>query len=496
MKALLIYPLIPDTYWNFRHVMKLLRKKASNVPLGLLTVAALLPKNWEIKIVDINAQALSEETIRWADMVFIGAMIIQKESARQLIAQCRKLDKTVVGGGPLFTSSPDEFHDVDHLVLNEAEITLPLFLHDLESGTPQRIYTSEERPDITMTPLPRWDLIDVNIYLSVSVQYSRGCPYDCEFCDIVHLNGRISRVKSNEQMIREFEALYKIGWRGSLFIVDDNFIGNRSKVKTLLRELIPWQQARNFPFTLYTEASVNLSRDEDLMQLMKDAGFDSVFVGIETPEEECFVECDKHQNRSIDMIDAVKTIQRNGMEVMGGFIIGFDNDPPDIFERQVKFIQDSGVVRAMIGLLNALPGSRLYKRLKNEGRLLDHLSGDNCDGSMNFIPRMDYQLIKQGYDDILNYLYSPEQYYKRILKFLDTYIPARRHRITFLGITAFLNSILYLGILDKWHHSIFFWKLLLKTLIFHRQSLREAVTLMMFGYHFRKLFVKNKNKTL
>ena len=251
MKALLIYPLIPDTYWNFRHVMKLLRKKASNVPLGLLTVAALLPKNWEIKIVDINAQALSEETIRWADMVFIGAMIIQKESARQLIAQCRKLGKTVVGGGPLFTSSPDEFHDVDHLVLNEAEITLPLFLHDLESGTPQRIYTSEERPDITMTPLPRWDLIDVNIYLSVSVQYSRGCPYDCEFCDIVHLNGRISRVKSNEQMIREFEALYKIGWRGSLFIVDDNLSGTARRSKRFCANLSHGsrQEISLLPFT-------------------------------------------------------------------------------------------------------------------------------------------------------------------------------------------------------------------------------------------------------
>ena len=211
-----------------------------------------------------------------------------------------------------------------------------------------------------------------------------------------------------------------MGWRGSLFIVDDNFIGNQSKVKTLLRELKPWQEAKDFPFKLYTEASVNLAQDEELMRLMTAAGFDSVFLGLETPEEKCLVECGKHQNRSMDLVEAVKTIQRNGMEVMGGFIIGFDNDPPDIFERQIKFIQNSGVVRAMIGLLEALPGTRLYRRLKEEGRLLEDCSGDNCDGSMNFVPKMDPRLLKEGYDAVLNYIYSPKEYYTRVLEFLRT----------------------------------------------------------------------------
>jgi radical SAM superfamily enzyme YgiQ (UPF0313 family) len=490
MKALLIYPSIPNTFWSFKHIMKFIRKKAAHVPLGLLTVASMFPEDWELRLVDTNVESVSDEVIQWADMVFISAMIVQKESVRQILAQCRALGKPIVGGGPLFTSSPADFDDVDYLVLNEAEITLPLFLKDLIAGNPRRVYTTDEKPDISSTPLPRWDLIDINLYASMSVQYSRGCPYDCEFCDIVNLNGRRPRVKSNDQMIREFEILYDMGWRGSLFVVDDNFIGNQSKVKSFLRAVIPWLEARGFPFSLYTEASVNLAHDEELMKLMTAAGFDSVFLGLETPEDRCLAECGKQQNRSMDLIEAVKTIQRNGMEVMGGFIIGFDNDPPNIFERQIEFIQNSGVVRAMIGLLDALPGTRLYRRLKEEGRLLEACSGDNCDGVMNFVPKMDPQLLREKYDEVLNYLYSPKEYYTRVLEFLGTYKPVRRRRISLLGTTAFLNSILYLGILDKWNNKIYYWKLLLKALVFYRGSLREAVTLMIFGYHYRKLFTK------
>ena len=390
MKALLIYPSIPDTFWSFKHIMKFIRKKAAHVPLGLLTVASMFPRDWDLKLVDTNVESLRDEVIRWADMVFIGAMIVQKESVREIVARCRALGKPIVGGGPLFTSCPEDFDDVDYLVLNEAEITLPLFLKDLVAGNPTPIYTTEEKPDITLTPLPRWDLINMKLYASMSVQYSRGCPYDCEFCDIVNLNGRRPRVKSNDQMIREFEILYEHGlaWEPSLsWTTISSGINRRSN--RFLGKLKPWQEAKGFPFTLYTEASVNLAQDEELMGLMTAAGFDSVFLGLETPAEKCLAECGKHQNRSMDLVEAVKTIQRNGMEVMGGFIIGFDNDPPDIFERQIKFIQNSGVVRAMIGLLEALPGTRLYRRLKEEGRLLEDCSGDNCDGSMNFVPKMD-----------------------------------------------------------------------------------------------------------
>lgn len=490
MKALLIYPSIPDTFWSFKHIMKFIRKKAAHVPLGLLTVASLFPENWDLRLVDTNVESVSDRLIQWADMVFIGAMIVQKESVGQIVAKCKACGKPVVAGGPLFTSCREDFDDIDYLVLNEAEITLPMFLKDLIEGNPRRVYTSEEKPDISLTPLPRWDLIDINLYASMSLQYSRGCPYDCEFCDIVNLNGRRPRVKSNNQMIREFQILYDMGWRGTVFVVDDNFIGNKSEVKSFLRALKPWQEDNGFPFSLYTEASVNLAQDAELMKLMTEAGFDSVFLGLETPDDKCLAECGKHQNRSLDLLEAVKTIQRNGMEVMGGFIIGFDNDPPDIFERQIEFIQNSGVVRAMIGLLEALPGTRLYRRLKEEGRLLEDCSGDNCDGAMNFIPKMDSQIVLKQYKAVLNYLYSPKEYYTRVLEFLSAYEPVRRRRITLLGTRAFLNSILYLGILDKWKNKIYYWKLLLKTLVFYRRSLREAVTLMIFGYHCRKLFTE------
>ncbi len=490
MKALLVYPSIPDTFWSFKHILKFIHKRAAHVPLGLLTVGAMMPHDWELRLIDMNVETLTDECIRWADMVFIGAMVVQKESVREVVARCRSLGKPTVAGGPLFTSSAEEYPDIDHFVLNEAEITLPMFLKDLAAGKPLRRYETQERPDITITPLPRWDLIHMKYYASMSVQYSRGCPFDCEFCDIVHLNGRKPRVKSNDQMISEFQLLYDLGWRGRLFIVDDNFIGNHAKVKSLLRSLIPWQEARSHPFSLYTEASVNLAQDEDLMNLMASAGFDSVFLGLETPAEECLVECGKHQNRSIDMLEAVKTIQRHGMEVFGGFIIGFDNDPPNIFERQIKFIQNSGIVIAMIGLLNAIPGTRLYQRLKDEGRLLQGCTGDNCDGSLNFVPKMDAQRVRDGYQAVLNHLYSPKQYYSRVMELLKDYKPSRSMHMGRLEIMAFFKSILYLGILDKGKSKIYYWKFLIKAFLFHRQSFGEAVSRAIFGYHFRKLLSK------
>jgi len=490
MKALLVSPFIPDTFWSFKHILKFIRKKAAHIPLGLITVGAMLPREWDIRLVDMNVETLTDEMIAWSDMVFMSAMVVQKQSVMEIVNRSRNLGKKIVAGGPLFTSAAEDYSNIDHLVLNEAEITFPLFLSDLATGNLKHIYSSGVKPDITRTPLPRWDLINMNYYASMSVQYSRGCPFDCEFCDIVNLNGRRPRVKSNEQMIAELEILYKFGWRGRLFIVDDNFIGNRVKVKSFLRVLTPWQQARDYPFSLYTEASVNLAQDEELMQLMTSGGFDSVFLGLETPEEECLAECGKHQNLSINLLEAVKTIQRNGMEVMGGFIIGFDNDPPNIFERQIKFIQNSGVVKAMIGLLNAIPGTRLYQRLQEEGRLLQDCTGDNCDGSLNFVPRMDAQTLRDGYQAVLNNLYSPKQYYDRVLEFLKDYKPVRRRRVDRLEITAFFRSILYLGILDKGKSKIYYWKLLITAFLFHRKSFGEAVSSAIFGYHFRKLLSK------
>jgi radical SAM superfamily enzyme YgiQ (UPF0313 family) len=490
MKALLVYPAIPDTFWSFKHILKFIRKRAAHVPLGLLTIASMLPEDWQLRLIDMNAQDLSDQDIAWADVVLIGSMVIQRESVKEVALRSKAAGKLVIAGGPLFSSMWNEFNEIDHFVLSEAEITLPLFLQDFRTGQARRVYDSDVKPDITKTPLPKWELLNMKLYASMSVQYSRGCPFDCEFCDIVNLNGRRPRVKSNEQMVQEFEILYNLGWRGRLFIVDDNFIGNRVKVKSTLRTLTEWQIARKYPFSLFTEASVNLAKDEELMQLMTSAGFDSVFLGLETPAEESLMECGKHQNRSIDLLEAVKTIQRHGMEVMGGFIIGFDNDPPNIFERQIKFIQNSGISKAMIGLLNAIPGTRLYKRLQSEGRLIQDCTGDNCDGSLNFIPKMDAQILRDGYQTVLNYLYSPREYYDRVLEFLKDYRPARRRRLQLLEIRAFLNSILYLGILDKGMNKIYYWKLLIKAFLFHRQSFGEAVSHAIFGYHFRKLLKK------
>ncbi len=490
MKALLVHPAMPETFWNFKHILKFIHKKAAHIPLGLLTIGAMLPDSWRLKLVDMNVDSLTDEDVRWADLVMIGAMVVQKESVREVIDKCRKWGRKIVAGGPLFTSVPDDYPEIDHLVLNEAEITLKPFLQDFEAGRAQRVYTSMERPDIKQTPVPRWDLIKLKYYAAMSLQYSRGCPFDCEFCDIVKLNGRRPRVKSPTQMLTELNSLYELGWRGRLFIVDDNFIGNRTKVKTFLRQLIPWQEERDFPFTLFTEASVNLAQDEDLMRLMATAGFDSVFLGLETPEEDCLVECGKHQNCSLNLMDAVKIIQRNGMEVMGGFIIGFDNDPPNIFESQIRFIQNSGVMKAMIGLLNAIPGTRLYQRLLDEGRLMENCTGDNCDGSINFIPKMDVQTLREGYQAVLDHIYSPKEYYNRVFNFLAEYKPIRKRKIQWLEFVAFWNSVLYLGILDKGKNKIYYWKLLIKAFIYHRQAFGEAVSSAIFGYHFRKLLSK------
>ena len=348
MKILFVYPQYPDTFWSFKHALKFVSKKAAYPPLGALTVAALLPIDWEKRVIDLNVTSLSDADIKWADYVFISAMVVQRSSAEVVIARCKKLGAKVVAGGPLFTAEPDEFPEVDHLVLNEAEITLPQFLSDLKQGNPGRIYTTEEHPDITQTPVPLWSLINMKYYASMCLQYSRGCPSDCEFCNIPFLNGHKPRTKNAGQLLAEMDSLFDAGWRGDLFIVDDNFIGNRRKLKEeTLPAMIEWIDAKNHPFNLYTEASINLVDDKELMQLMVEAGFCRVFVGIETPNEASLLECDKKNNASRDLVAAVKEIQRNGLEVMGGFIVGFDSDPLTIFKAQIDFIQKSGVVTAL-----------------------------------------------------------------------------------------------------------------------------------------------------
>jgi radical SAM superfamily enzyme YgiQ (UPF0313 family) len=493
MNALLVYPKYPDTFWSFKHVLKFVSKKATFPPLGLLTVAAMLPENWNKKLVDVNISELTDQQIEWADIILIGAMLVQKESAREIIKRCKEKGKKVVAGGPAFTTQHDKFPGVDHFVLNEAEITLPLFLEDLKKGIPKSIYTSDKRPDIKETPVPLWSLIDFKDYVSMSIQYSRGCPFNCEFCDIVIMNGRIPRTKTPEQMIKEIQSVYDAGWRGQLFIVDDNFIGKKEEVKKMLVHLIRWQKERKYPFQLYTEASTNLADDKELMQLMSAANFFKVFLGIETPCIDSLKECGKMQNVTRDLAESVKTIHRNGMQVMGGFIVGFDSDTDNIFDAQIKFIQQTGVVTAMVGMLNALPQTRLWHRLKAEGRLLQDTSGENTDGSLNFIPKMGKEKLMQGYKKILSTIYSPKQYYQRIDTFINYYKPTARTRISKKDITAFLRSIWSIGILSK--ARLRYWKLILKTSVTKRRAFPIAVELAILGLHFEKITSKvNKRR--
>ena len=487
MNILLVYPQYPDTYWSFKHALKFISKKASNVPLGLITIAPLLPDSWNKKLIDLNVVRLKDKDIFWADYVLISAMSVQLASAKQVIERCRQLDTKTVGGGPLFTEEFEQFAEVDHLVLNEAEITLPLFIEDLKNGRPYRIYQSDKFADITKSPLPDYSLLKTGKYATAGIQYSRGCPFDCEFCDITALFGRHVRTKTSAQIIAELDQLLQIGWRGSVFFVDDNFIGHKKKLKNeLLPAVIGWMESNDYPFFFITEASINLADDKDLMDMMVKAGFAKVFVGIETPEESCLMECNKLQNNNRDLIDCVRIIQRYGIEVFAGFIVGFDNDPPNIFQRQIDFIQKSGIITAMVGLLNAPRLSKLYRRLKNEGRITDEFTGDNTDYSINFVPVMDKDELLKGYQKIIQNIYSCKAYYARVLLFLKQYDPPFVEPLSFNRFMALIKSIIYIGILKK--DRIYFWKILLWSIFNKPKAFPLAVTYSIYGYHFRRVF--------
>ncbi len=495
MKILLVYPPYPDTFWSFRSALRMISKKANFPPLGLLTVAAMLPDVWQKKLIDMNVTTLTDEDLEWADYVLISAMVVQKEPAKEIIARCNKLGTKIVAGGPLFTTRYEEFDGVDHFVLDEAEITLPPFLQDLDKGCAKHIYTSTERPDLRKTPVPLLSLINLKKYSSMNIQYSRGCPYDCEFCDIMVLNGHKPRTKDKDQLLAELDALYNYGWRSGLFLVDDNFIGNKRKLKAeILPAIIEWAKERKYPFILCTQTSINLADDEELMQLMVKAGFTTVFIGIETPNDESLTECNKLQNKNRDLLASVKKIQNYGLQVQGGFIVGFDSDPLSIFKSQINFIQKSGIVTAMVGLLQAPRGTRLFQRLSEENRLLSGSSGDNTDCSLNFIPKMNYETLISGYKHILNTIYSPKQYYERVKTLLKEYKPRgiARGRLRFYHVKAFTKSIWFLGIREKGRR--YYWKLLILTLLRWPRSFPLSITLAIYGFHFRKIIEKYINK--
>jgi radical SAM superfamily enzyme YgiQ (UPF0313 family) len=486
MNLLLVSPQTPDTFWSFKHVLRFVAKKAAFPPLGLLTVAAMLPRDWRLKLVDLNVGRLDDADIRRADYVLISAMIIHQESVREVARRCAALGKPVLAGGPLFTTGHESFPEIPHFVLGEAEEIMPQVVADLRAGTLQPVYRAPRFPSLEGTPVPRYDLINPRNYVTMAVQFSRGCPFECEFCDIIVINGRVPRTKTPAQMLAELEALRRLGWKDKVFIVDDNFIGNKARTRTLLHALIGWRRSTSSTMGFFTEASINLADDAELCALMVEAGFRKVFVGIETPSAASLAECHKRQNSGRDLVAAVRTLQQAGLEVMGGFIVGFDSDTRDIFRDQFEFIQCSGVVTAMVGLLTALPQTRLYQRLQREGRLRGESTGNNTAATLNFHPRLNREYLEDGYRELMLRLYEPRHYYERIRIFLGNHRAAgERLRLSLADVGAFLKSFWLLGV---WHRGRWsYWRFLLGTALRRPRKFRVAVELAIIGHHFRRI---------
>lgn len=499
VRILWIYPKFAQTFWNLQHLLRFVDKRAAFPPLGLLTVAAMLPKSWSQRVVDLNIRELSDGDIRWADYVFISAMTTQGSSARDVIARCKRAGVPVVLGGPILELSQKRFPGVRHFLLGETENTLPRFLEDLQAGRAGEIYPAINFPDISSSPIPRWDLIKPKHYACLLVQFGRGCPHQCTFCNIHLLNGRVPRTKSVDQFMRELDAMYKSvrGARISVMFADDNFIGNKAKVRELLPRLVEWQQKYGYPFEFAVEADVTIADDPELMHLMVKAGFKKVFLGIETPNEAALAECRKWQNlrhkgKRRDLADCVRKIQNNGLHPITGLIVGFDSDGPDIFEEMRRFCESAGLVLPMVSVLQALPGTQLHERMKKEGRLLKGASGNNTFCDPNFVTRMPRDVLVRGYKWLAQTIYSPREHYKRMRVFLREYRATRRmaRKPTVAELKAFATSIFRIGLFGGIKTSYYYWKTLLLAFFKNRAAFPDAVSAMVYLIHFRKA-VKN-----
>ncbi|KMY65727.1 methyltransferase [Desulfocarbo indianensis] len=496
MRVLLIYPRYPDTFWSFKHALRFVRRKAAFPPLGLLTVAAMLPAHWEKRVRDLNVAPLSQEDLSWCDLVFISAMVVQRDSTREVLKTCQSLGKKVVAGGPYFTHLPDDLEGVDHVIAGEAEDILPEFLADFAAGRARPLYRAEGHPNLQKTPPPLWELIDFKDYRTMSVQFTRGCPFDCDFCDVVALFGRRPRFKTGSQVINELEQLYKLGWRAAVMMVDDNFIGNKRQAKELLAQMAAWQKKRRYPFSFFTQASVNLADDPELLHLMVKANFTEVFLGLETPSDSSLKECNKHQNQGRDMVEAVRVIQSFGIEVMAGFIVGFDADPPSIFKDQVSFISQAAIPTAMVGLLSLMPGTKLYERMRGQNRVLGLPSGDNAMDAkaLNFIPKMGAPALLEGYKEVLRRLYEPRAYYRRSLAFLKRSgralkrRAAPRARVSWKDMAAGVRIFWRLGFREQGRWA--YWTYLLRVFLSRPGKMSMAISLAATGYHLRMVTLR------
>jgi radical SAM superfamily enzyme YgiQ (UPF0313 family) len=489
MNALLIYPEFPETFWSFKHALKFVGKRAAQPPLGLMTVASLLPRGWKKRLVDTNVERLRDRDLAWADVVLLSGMHIQSSSLLAIVERCRARGLRTVVGGPIASSLSAEELKADHVVIGEAESLISGLALDLEQGTARPVYQAVERPEMKTSPLPDLSLIKMNRYSTMAVQYSRGCPFNCEFCDIIEIYGRRPRTKAVAQVLAELDQLRAAGWREAVFIVDDNFIGNKARAKELLRALAGWRSQYKTSFDFNTEASLNLADDPELMRLMKDAGFNAVFLGIETPDESGLIAANKLQNTRRSLLDSVAIIQSYGMQVMGGFILGFDTDREDIFDRMVEFIQKSGIPIAMVGLLQAMPGTQLFRRLWREGRIVDAGGGDNTGDSLNFLPNMDAAKLVEGYRSVLKRIYSCEAYYERVKLYLSRTQPkagertSRQQWLTRGNARALVTSIVRQGVFGRQRWS--YWKFLATAATRYRRCFGAAMTLAVMGYHFQ-----------
>ncbi len=489
--ALLVYPRQPPTYWGSDFALDMVGAKSAFPPLGLLTVAAMFPPGYDLRVVDMNVTSLEDADLAWADMVFTSTMIVQRVSLENVIKRCNLAGVPVVAGGPHPTTFHDEIEGVSHFVLDEVEETFPDFLRDLATGSAKAIYRSPRKPDVTRTPGPRFDLIDMNSYYSMGVQFSRGCPFDCEFCDIIKLYGQVPRTKSPDQVVKEFDNLYRLGWRGPVFLVDDNFIGNKREAMRLLPAIAAWQKERGHPFTLSTEASVNLARMDELMDIMIEAGFDTVFLGIETPNPKALLKTKKPQNVSKRddnyLFNAVRTIQGKGMQVQGGFILGLDGDDEGVFDAQIEFIMEAGIPVAPIYLLTALRGTDMYERFKRENRLIDVPLGTSAT-TLNFKTEMDKETLIEGYMRVTATLYDPplENYLERCLTLLENlqFVPhlckPKSRNAVFADLMGVRNRLSAKQIPA-------FTKFIAKVSKEHPSMLPKAVRLAGMGYHFEKI---------
>jgi len=489
MNALLIYPKFPDTYWSFKHALSFLGKRAAQPPLGLMTVAALLPSSWNKRMVDENVERLHDRDLAWADVALISAMHIQKDALFAILARCRALGLRTVVGGPIASSLPAAEINAGHVVIGEAESLIATLAQDLEQGAAKPVYQAAERPALETSPLPDLSLVKMNRYSTMTVQYSRGCPFNCEFCDIIEIYGRRPRTKTVQQVLAELDQLRAAGWNEGVFIVDDNFIGNKARAKELCAALAEWRSRNKTPFGFSTEASLNLADDPELMLLMKNAGFISVFLGIETPDTPGLIAANKLQNTRRSLLESVAIIQSYGMQVMGGFILGFDTDGEDIFDRMADFIQKSGIPVAMVGLLQAMPGTQLFRRLWREGRILHTDAGNNTSLSLNFLPRMDATKLIEGYRSVLKKIYNSEAYYKRVKLYLSRTQPAlaadsfKQPWLTPANVRALVTSFVRQGVFSSQRWS--YWKFVAAAATRYRQSFGTAMTLAVMGYHFQ-----------